>query len=36
MKTNKELAEILTYGIKTGDMNMVWWVIGELEKEEDK
>jgi hypothetical protein len=33
MKTNKELANILTYGIDNGDIDMLWWVVGELEKE---
>jgi hypothetical protein len=33
MKTNKELANILTYGIENKDIDMIWWVVGELEKE---
>ena len=31
MKTNKELAKILTYGIEQGDIDIIWWVVGELE-----
>ena len=31
MKTNKELAEILAYGIENGDIDIIWWVVGELE-----
>lgn len=33
MATNKALANILTYGIENQDIDMIWWVIGELEKE---
>ena len=31
MKTNQELANILTYGIEQGDIDIIWWVVGELE-----
>ena len=31
--TNKELAEILKDGLEGGDINTIWFVIGELEKE---
>jgi hypothetical protein len=30
---NKELADILKDALEGGDINMVWFVIGELEKE---
>ena len=31
--TNKELADILKDGLEGGDIDMIWFVIGELEKE---
>jgi hypothetical protein len=30
---NKKLARILTEAIENGDIDSVWFVIGELEKE---
>ena len=34
MKTRKELAGILTEAIEDGDIDAVWFVIGELERGE--
>ena len=31
--TNKKLARILTEAIESGDVDAIWFVIGELEKE---
>jgi hypothetical protein len=36
MKTRKELAELLKFGIEDGDTDTVWYVVGELEKGEDQ
>ena len=36
MKTRKELAELLKEGIELGDINVVWFVVGELEKDGGK
>lgn len=36
MKTRKELAELLKFGVEDGDTDTVWFVIGELEKGDDK
>lgn len=36
MKTRKELAELLKFGVEDGDTDTVWFVIGELEKDADQ
>lgn len=36
MKTRKELAELLKFGVEDGDTDTVWYVVGELEKGEDQ
>lgn len=36
MKTRKELAELLKFGVEDGDTDTVWFVIGELEKGTDQ
>jgi hypothetical protein len=35
MMSRKELADILTRGMEGGDIDMVWFVVGELEKGEE-
>ena len=32
---NKDLAKILTDSIEDGDIDSIWFVIGELEKEQN-
>jgi hypothetical protein len=32
---NKDLAKILTDSIENGDIDSIWFVIGELEKEQN-
>jgi hypothetical protein len=34
MRSNKELAQLLKDSLEDGDINILWFVIGELEKEE--
>lgn len=36
MKTRKELAELLKFGVEDGDTDTLWFVIGELEKDADQ
>jgi hypothetical protein len=33
MRTNKELAQLLKDSLEDGDIDLLWFVIGELEKE---
>jgi hypothetical protein len=35
MKTRKELAELLKFGIEDGDTDTVWFAVGELEKDDE-
>jgi hypothetical protein len=34
MKSRKELADILAKGMEDGDVDMIWYVVGELESGE--
>lgn len=36
MKSRKELADILTKGMEGGDIDMIWFVVGELEREVER
>jgi hypothetical protein len=35
MKSRKELADILAKGMEGGDVDMIWYVVGELESGEE-